>query len=285
MDPVPENFTINSGNASLNVSLYRRKGSETVILLHGGPGVPDEMTEVREWLTSHFQVIYFDQRGTGKFINDKCTFSLSEYVEDLLTVSERFGIEKFHLFGHSWGCIYAILFAKAFPEKVLSLFLCSPASGTGRIWKKAEHEIFLYNYMRSTLREWLVMSVDTILGMLGSRKAYLRLFRQIIINYHKGFNVPPPDDEKLLRIGSRAGVLTRNELRRHPELEPFSQTPFRVIITYGEFDAFTKSRHYLLNLFPFAQKLIIPSSGHTPWKHNLPAFHSILHSFYSLPPG
>lgn len=280
MEPVSENSTVRSGNASLNVTIFKRSGAQSVILLHGGPGVPDDMTEVREWLNRYFQVIIFDQRGTGKFAKEKCTFTLPEYVSDLVAIAKHFELNEFHLFGHSWGGTYAQLFAKSHPEKVLSLFLCSPASGTGNIWKKAEREIFRYNYQRSALGEWIGMAVNTVLGMIGDTMAYRRLFRQIIINYHKGFNVDPPDEEKLARIGARAGKLTRREIRLYPEIKPFGQTSYPVMITYGESDAFTQSRAYLLNLFPNALRAIIPSSGHTPWKHNLPAFQSILSSFY-----
>jgi len=283
MQTISENVSVMSGNIILNVNIFPRPLSETIILLHGGPGVPDDMTEVRDWFSGHMQVINFDQRGTGMSNSSNCTFTLPEYVDDLKSISDYFHLDKFHIFGHSWGGIYAQLFAKAYPEKVLSLFLCSPASGTGRIWKMAEREIFRYNYRRSTFSEWIGMSVNTILGILGNTRAYRRLFRQLIINYHKGFNVDPPDNQRLSSIGERAGTLTRREIKRFPEIEPFGKPTYPVIITYGESDAFGKSREYLLNLFPHARKEIIPLSGHTPWKHNLPAFQKVLHSFYNIP--
>ncbi|HEX2395194.1 MAG TPA: alpha/beta hydrolase [Bacteroidales bacterium] len=275
-----ENIVIQSGNASLSVTIFPRSDSETIILLHGGPGVPDDMTEVRDWLAQYFQVIYFDQRGTGKGVDQNCTFTINEYINDLNAIADYFKVGKFHLFGHSWGGVYAQLYATDYPEKILSLFLCSPASGTGKIWTMAEREIFFYNYKRSTFAEWLGMAANTVSGMMGNQKAYRNLFRQLIINYHKGYNVDPPDDEKLSRIGARAGTLTRREIKRYPELKPFSKTPYPVIITYGDNDAFGKSREYQLNRFPIASKSVIPYSGHTPWKHNFHAFQKVLRSFY-----
>ncbi len=119
------------------------------------------------------------------------------------------------------------------------------------------------------------------MGLLGSQQAYRNLFRQIIINYHKGYGVEPPDEEKLARINSRAGTKTRLAIKKHPPLEVFGKTPYPVIITYGQFDAYGKSRQWIIGRFPDAQLTIIPNSGHTPWKHNLADFRNILQLFYS----
>jgi len=275
-----QTFRLVSGNATLNITVYPRPSSETIILLHGGPGVPDEMTEVREWMSQYMQVITFDQRGIGAGNADNCTFAMEDYINDLLTISAKFKLDRFHIFGHSWGGIYAQLFAGEHPEMILSLFLCSPASGTGRIWTMAEKEIFLYNYNCSTFPEWISMGINTLLGLLGNRKAYQKLFRQIIINYHKGYNVDPPDEEKLARINARAGIVTRREIRKYPEIKSFGKTQYPVIITYGEFDAFGKSKESQLSRFPYARKVIIPAAGHTAWKHNLIEFEKVLASFY-----
>jgi proline iminopeptidase len=253
-----------------------------VILLHGGPGVPDEMTEVAEWFHSHsMQVINFDQRGIGLSENDNCDFGMEAYIADINRISSFFGIDHFHLFGHSWGGLYAQLYASSYPEKLLSLFLCSPASGTGHLWKMTEREIFRYNWKRSTMTEWIGMAFNTGLGLLGNKKAYRNLFRQIIINYHKGYHVDPPDEQKLARISAKAGVNTRNAIKRAVPVDGLGKTNFPVIITYGEFDAYGVSRNYVLNRFPNAQKTIIPASGHTPWKHNFPAFKNVLADFYA----
>ena len=269
-------------NATLAVNLCERPSSDTIILLHGGPGVPDEMTEVRNWLCQHFQVISFDQRGIGPSENEDITFTMEDYLDDINCIASNFSVDRFHLFGHSWGGLLGQLYASKFPEQLLSLFLCSPASGFGKEWKIAEREIFKYNFRRSTIPEWIKMSIDTIRGMMGSKKAYRSLFKQIIINYHKGFGVDPPDDQKLSRISSMGGTKTRHEIRKHPPLKHFGKTPFRVMITYGESDAFGRSRRFVLDRFPEATTTIIPASGHTPWKHNLPEFEKVLHSFYLM---
>ena len=56
---------IKNGNVTLNVKVYSNQNPETVILLHGGPGVPDEMIEVVDFLKTKYRVITFEQRGVG----------------------------------------------------------------------------------------------------------------------------------------------------------------------------------------------------------------------------
>jgi proline iminopeptidase len=280
---IPEDILLENGNALLALRLYARPGSETVILLHGGPGVPDEMTEVREFLAERMQVITFDQRGTGTGRCKKCTFALSEYVSDINRIALFFNLGRFHLFGHSWGGLYAQVYAQEFPERIASLFLCSPASGTGKeIWGLTEKEIFRYNRSRSTGGEWFMMGINSLLGFLGSSSAYRRLYKQVIINYHKGFDVPPPEPEKLAKINSRAGNKTRQAIKQYPPLKDFGKTGYPVMITYGQSDAYGKSKEYTLNRFPLAELRIVPDCGHTPWKHNKPEFEKILNDFYPL---
>jgi len=279
---VPGDIILPNGDARLAVRFYARPDSETVILLHGGPGVPDEMAEVREFLTEYMQVITFDQRGTGSDRCKKCTFSMAEYLSDINCIASYFNLVKFHLFGHSWGGLYAQLYAREFPHRIASLFLCSPGSGCGKLWKQTEKEVYRYNRSRSTNCEWVMMGVNALRGALGSDRAYQRLFRQIIINYHKGYNVPPPEPEKLAKINSRAAIKARNAIKSYPEMEIFGKTPYPVIITYGQFDAYGDSRKHVFERFPEARTAIIPDCGHTPWKHNKYGFEKILVSFYLI---
>jgi proline iminopeptidase len=277
----PKVINIPSGNAVLKVCFYPKPQAPTIILLHGGPGVPDDMTEIRDWLCQRMQVINFDQRGTGEDVYTGCTFTMDDFVSDLNTLAAYFNLEQFHLFGHSWGGLYAQIYAMYHPQRILSLFLCSPASGTGNQWKITEKEIFRYNLSRSSVWEILGMAFYTVMGMTGYKTAYRRLFRQIIINYHKGYAVDPPDEEKLKRINSRAGLYTRRQIKKYAELPDFGVTPYPVMITYGQFDAYGASREFVLRRFKYATTTIIPKSGHTPWKHNWPGFLSVLEQFYT----
>ncbi|HLO58063.1 MAG TPA: alpha/beta hydrolase [Bacteroidales bacterium] len=279
MNTPPEILSVPAHGVTLKVTRYPNPGKENIILLHGGPGVPDEMTELAGWLSRHFQVINFEQRGIGTDLKE-IGYRMEDYIADINHLADYFRMAKFHLFGHSWGGLYAQLYASRYPEKLLSLFLCSPASGTGSQWEETEKEIFRYNYNRSTLWEWLGMAVNTVLGYMGNKSAYSRLFRQIIINYHKGYNVEPPDEEKLKKITPVSGFNTRKEIRKAKPLPDRINLSCPVIITFGESDAYGNSKHYVLHRFPYATTSVIPHCGHTPWKHNPGGFQKVLSAFY-----
>jgi proline iminopeptidase len=282
MNAEPRHLSLQSGNATLAVRFYPNPGRETVILLHGGPGVPDEMTEVREVLQPFMQVVSFDQRGTGPGRHRNCTYSLADYIDDILNIANEFKISRFCIFGHSWGGLYAQLFAAYHPDRVSKIFLCSPASGCGRdIWAMTEREVLAYNRERSTLPEWIGMGWNSLLGAMGCSPAVRRLFLQVIRNYNQGFDVPPPDPEKLRKVNAPPVNRTRREIKKHAPLQPFGETAYPVTITYGDADAYGRSREFVLQRFPFARVVIIPQCGHTPWKHNPTAFSEILKHFFS----
>jgi len=145
-----------------------------------------------------------------------------------------------------------------------------------------ENEVVKYNRMRSTNMEWLSMGINSLLGLLGNSKAYRRLFRQVILNYHKGFNVPPPEPEKLAGINARSMNKTRESIKHYPPLKIVGKTSFPVIITYGQFDAYGKSKEFVFERFPYARFVTVPDCGHTAWKHNTPVFNKIIKDFYSV---
>lgn len=279
----PQTFLIPSGNCLIEAKLYSRPGRDTVILLHGGPGVPDEMTEVRETLSQKYQVITFDQRGTGTGDHRRCTYSIKDYLQDVNSLAAFFELSSYHLFGHSWGGLYAQLYAAEHPEKLLSLFLCSPASGSGpTIWKMTQREVLKYLKHRSTRLEWFGMGVNSLLGMLGSNCACRRLFRTVIINYHKGYHVDPPEPDKLAKINAPPVNRTRPFIVAYPPLSPFGHTNYPVMVTYGDNDAYGKSREFVYERFPEARFEVVPACGHTPWKHNPAFFLNLLKDFYSI---
>ena len=92
---------IESEGAELFTSFYPNEGKETMILLHGGPGVPEDMDALIDFLSPAMQVIYFHQRGTLKSPCHSGDFSIASYTSDIDCIAAHFKLQKFHLFGHS----------------------------------------------------------------------------------------------------------------------------------------------------------------------------------------
>jgi proline iminopeptidase len=279
------NVKIESGGAELNTWIYPKSETETVIILHGGPGVPTPMDSVINYLKNEYQVIFFQQRGTGNSFVKNDSYTIADYLLDINSIANYFELEKFHLFGHSWGGLYAQIYAQEFPGKVLSLFLVSPSSGTGYQWDETEDEVMAFN--KSKVNFWQLMSMGyfSVAGMLGSDGAYQCLFKIVLSNYNSDFNIEEQNLNWLEGVRSEPINATRKSISNYPILKNMEDPEFRVTITYGEKDIYGKSSEYVKNRYKGAQIFIIKNSGHIPWLHNRDRFIQILYSHFGIEEG
>lgn len=273
-------LTIQNSDTDLFVSIYPNEGRETVILLHGGPGVPDDLTPVAELLSDHFQVIGFHQRGTRLSPCRTNDYSIERYLTDIDIVANHFSLSRFHLFGHSWGGLYAQIYAQYAPKNILSLFLCSPSSGTGYQWKETENEVLNFNRSKCAFFEFLELGFNNLLGMMGNDKGYQRLFKQVIKNYNKGFIVKETFAFDFHNVRTAPINLTRKELLKYPILKNGPFTGFKTTVAYGDADIYGESVKYVRERFPTGSFLTIENCGHLPWAHNPKMFKSILMKHY-----
>ena len=100
------------------------KGKPCVIL-HGGPGGAINPTMRRFFDPAKWRMALFDQRGCGKSrpnasLEDNTTWTL---IEDIERLREHLGVEKWCVFGGSWGSTLALAYAIKHPERVESLVL------------------------------------------------------------------------------------------------------------------------------------------------------------------
>ncbi len=117
---------------------------------------------------------------------------------------QALGAERVHLFGHSWGGLLAQIYASYRPDKVESLFLASPSSGTGKVWAEMESEVMAYNKRQAAGTEFLALGLYSLLGMVGSDWAYQQMFRRVWSYYfHEPRQAPPADARWLEGIRAR----------------------------------------------------------------------------------
>ncbi len=101
------------------------------IFLHGGPGAGCEAAHRRFFDPHRYRVVLFDQRGCGRStphasLKANTTWDL---VADMERIRERLEVERWLVFGGSWGSTLALAYAQTHPERVSALvvrgiFLC-----------------------------------------------------------------------------------------------------------------------------------------------------------------
>jgi proline iminopeptidase len=269
-------------NHSLYTFVYPRADSETIILLHGGPGVPDDFTAISNLLRTKYNIITFHQRGTELSPVSNNDFSIESYLSDLDFIADHFSVKRFHLFGHSWGGLYAQLYSGKNSERILSLFLCSSVSGTGKEFMQTQLEVAQYNRKNSTLRERISMTMNSIAGLFNRDKSLKKLFAHTVNIYQRGFAKEDETSFHTEHVTSDAVKPLMKKLMKHPELGKNIYHPFKITITYGEKDTIGKSRIHVTERYPGASSYVIPGSGHIPWVQNKREFQRILREHYEL---
>lgn len=95
------------------------------IFVHGGPGGGSNPAHRRYHDPSKYRIIVFDQRGCGQStpyasLQDNTTWHL---VSDMEAIREHLGIEKWQVFGGSWGSTLGLAYAQTHPHRVTELVL------------------------------------------------------------------------------------------------------------------------------------------------------------------
>src|SRR5262249_15639008 len=94
-----------------------------VVFLHGGPGAGSTPTHRRFFDPTAWRIIIFDQRGAGRSqpLGETRNNTTELLIKDIETLRQQRGVERWHVFGGSWGSTLAIAYAEAHPERCLGL--------------------------------------------------------------------------------------------------------------------------------------------------------------------
>lgn len=98
---------------------------EPVVVLHGGPGGGSNPTMRRFHDPLRFRVVVFDQRGCGRSTpyGSVAANTTWDLVADIERLRRHLRIDRWHVFGGSWGSTLALAYAEACPDRVRSLLL------------------------------------------------------------------------------------------------------------------------------------------------------------------
>lgn len=96
-----------------------------VVIVHGGPGGQTNPKWGNFFNHKKHRIIFFDQRGCGKSL----PFGLTKdntpehLVQDMEALRQELGVDKWFIFGGSWGTTLALLYGLAYPHRCLGFLL------------------------------------------------------------------------------------------------------------------------------------------------------------------
>ncbi|CAM5304744.1 proline iminopeptidase [Streptomyces spiroverticillatus] len=100
------------------------------LVVHGGPGSGSSPRNRKHFDPDRYRLILFDQRGCGRstpHVADPATSlehnTTAHLIADMDKLRQHLGVERWLLFGGSWGSTLVLAYAQAFPERVSEVVL------------------------------------------------------------------------------------------------------------------------------------------------------------------
>ncbi len=114
-----------SGGHTLYYEEVGNRDGKPAVFVHGGPGAGAQPFDRRFFDPERYRVVLFDQRGCGRStphasLEENTTWHL---VEDIEQLRKHLGIDRWLVFGGSWGSTLSIAYAETHPESVTELVL------------------------------------------------------------------------------------------------------------------------------------------------------------------
>lgn len=153
----PEIEPYNSGSLPLDdihTMYWEQSGNPNglpVLFLHGGPGAGSSPNHRRLFNPRDYRIVIFDQRGAGRStpLGEIRNNTTPHLINDIETLRQHLNIEKWVIFGGSWGSTLALAYGEAHPTRCLAfilrgIFLC----------RKKEIDWFLYELKNFFPEAW-----------------------------------------------------------------------------------------------------------------------------------
>ncbi len=106
------------------------------VVLHGGPGSGCSEWHRRLFDPSVYRLVLFDQRGCGRsrphaseHDTDLANNTTANLIEDIESLRQHLGVDRWLVFGGSWGSTLALAYAEAHPDRVTEMILFGVTTG------------------------------------------------------------------------------------------------------------------------------------------------------------
>jgi len=260
-----------------------------VIFLHGGPGAGSTPAHRRFFDPACYRIVIYDQRGAGRStpLGETRENTTPHLISDLELLRQHLEIDRWLVFGGSWGSTLAIAYGEAHPERCLGfilrgIFLC----------RKQEIDWFLYGLRNLFPEAWhvLVAPLST-----EERNDILAAYYQRLMNPDPAIHLPAartwstyegscstllPNPDTVSYFASDTVALGLARMEAHyfshsiflPE-NALLQNVHKLhgipaTIVQGRYDAVCPivSADDLHQAWPQAEYIIIDDAGHSAWE-------------------
>jgi len=292
--PAPTRTSLNGLQAVNGTHLYYEiigKGAP-LFVLHGAGGSHRYFLPYMEALSDEYQLIFYDQRGTGLSDGqlDPAAISIDQFVEDLEALRVAFGFEKISLMGHSWGAIIALAYAVKYQTHLDHLILVDSIPVNNK---------FLIEFSNTLQQRIQHLSADAqheLTTTCANSSAELspkvmdecnRLDAQLRFYDPAKAPVAWAMDKSTLKNSPTVHALMNNSFNKmQHDIDtqlPTLQVP--TLIIHGDFDPIPlASSEYLHEQIPRAQIVVITESGHFPFIEQPEQFVAALRAFLRAHP-
>ena len=214
-------------------------GKEVVIMLHGGPGLPNSYVAYYHQPYCNFcNVVYYDQRGSGKTRLKNETkpesLSLDILLEDLKQtiqyVKEKYQTDRIFLAGHSWGTLLGNQYVIKHPHNVAGYIgfgqmVCE--STQARSWYEHLKGLVLKSGNKSDIEK--INSVDDKFPGIAYEEydKASSLLAELEIEYGYGYK-----ENDFMTIYNNSPIMTPVEMEFYLDSAKFNQTLYRELFGY-----------------------------------------------------
>jgi len=262
---------------------------EPVLFLHGGPGAGAAPAHRRFFDPTRYRIVVFDQRGAGRStpLGELRNNTTPHLVADIEALRRHLGIERWLLFGGSWGSTLGLAYGEAHPERctgfiLRGVFLC----------RRSEIDWFLYGLRVIFPEAW-----RTFAGMIPERErgdllgAYYRRLTdpdpkvhmpaaRAWSTYEGACSTLLPSPETVAYFASDVVALGLARIEAHyfshdiflPENSLLANLhrvrPIPAVIVQGRYDAVCPiiTADEVHEAWPEAEYIVVPDAGHSAWE-------------------
>jgi proline iminopeptidase len=257
-----------------------------VIFLHGGPCSGTQPHHRRFFNSEKYRIILMDQRGCGLSLpyGELAHNTTENLIDDIELLRQHLSIEKWLLFGGSWGGTLALLYAQHYPKNVSAMILRGTflarqqdlqwfiEGGVNHIypeyWQNLVAEVpndYQHNYLEGL---WVALTAGDKLTQQRVAQSWMQWNAQIALaSAYQPNNVIEPITEKMLKqvkmeLHYAKNHYFINENKILADCPSLSAIPS--IIIHGRYDLMCpmEGAMALHKALPHAKYTILPHSGH-----------------------